>query len=105
MGNSGMESRKLNIIEYLTQLNDESLLLQIENLIQSDHDFWKDFSEDDKEKIRKGIQQHEEGDRIEFDKFIKNLKKIEGESLKIWGGYKNESLTAESKFSSLNRKS
>ncbi len=73
-GSSGMEARKLNIIEYLAKLQDEAILIQIENLIAPQTDFWEDLSDDEKDLIKKGMQQHDNGKRIPFDEFVEKLR-------------------------------
>ena len=73
-GSSGMEARKLNIIEYLAKLQNEAILIQIENLIAPQTDFWEDLSDDEKTLIKKGMEQHDEGKRISFDDFVKKLR-------------------------------
>jgi predicted NAD/FAD-binding protein len=67
---SALEKRKLNIIEYLAELNDEGLLLQIENLLQPKVDFWDALSEKDKAVIRQGEKDLNEGKRIAFSDFL-----------------------------------
>ena len=73
--NSGMEARKLSIVEHLADLQDESILLQIENLIKPNVDFWDELSEQEKELIKKGIQDHEEGKRISYEKLMSKWRK------------------------------
>ena len=67
---SALEKRKLSIIEYLAELNDESLLLQIENLLKPKVDFWDVLSEKDKAIIRRGENDLNEGKRIAFADFL-----------------------------------
>jgi hypothetical protein len=73
--NPRIEARKLNIIEYLAELNDESVLQQIENLLKPKVDFWDELSEDEKAIIKKGIKDLDNGDRIEFNQFIARYRK------------------------------
>ncbi len=65
-----LETRKLSIIEYLAELDDESILLQIENLIKPKVDFWDELSEKDKATIRKGEADLNAGKRIAFADFL-----------------------------------
>ncbi len=68
--NLNLEARKLSIIEYLAELQDEGVLQQIENLLKPKFDFWEELSEEQKNIIKKGAQDLEEGKRIEFNQFI-----------------------------------
>lgn len=65
-----LETRKLSIIEYLAELDDESILLQIENLIKPKVDFWDELSEKDKETVRQGEADLNAGKRIAFADFL-----------------------------------
>jgi hypothetical protein len=67
---SALERRKLSIIEYLAELNDESLLLQIENLLKPKVDFWDELTEKDKAIILQGERDLNEGRRIAFADFL-----------------------------------
>jgi len=65
-----LEARKLHIIEYLAEVEDESVLLQIENLLQPKVDFWDELSEAEKASIQKGVEQLDAGQRISYDAFM-----------------------------------
>ena len=73
--NSTLESRKLNILEHLAELNDESIIQQIENLLVPSQDFWDELSEKEKELIHKGIKDLDNGDRVDFQKFLSEFRK------------------------------
>lgn len=72
---SDIEARKLSILEHLADLNDESIIQQIENLLKPKVDFWDELSEQDKANIKKGIQELDNGQRINFKQFIAKYKK------------------------------
>ncbi len=72
---SNLEARKLTIIEYLAELQDEGIIQQIENLLKPRHDFWDDLTEAEKTSISKGIENLDEGKRIEFSDFIAKYNK------------------------------
>ena len=72
---TNLESRKLSIIEHLAELQDESILQQIENLLKPNHDFWGELSDAEKSSIAKGIENLEEGNRVAFSDFIAKYKK------------------------------
>ena len=65
-----IETRKLSIIEYLAELDDVSILLQIENLLKPKVDFWDELSERDKSLIRQGEKDLNVGKRIAFSDFL-----------------------------------
>ena len=64
-----LEERKLNILEYLSELEDETIILQIENLLKPKVDFWEELSDWKKNNIKKGIHDFEKGKRIAYDDF------------------------------------
>ncbi len=70
-----LETRKFSIIEQLVGIQDETIILQIENLVQ-DHptDWWDDLTEEQQVSIRKGVQQLDEGKSIEYQEFISKFK-------------------------------
>ena len=70
-----LEQRKLVIMDYLSTLEDEPILHQIENLLISNVDFWNELNEVEKAKIERGLQQVENNQTIDFEHFINNLVK------------------------------
>ncbi len=66
-----LEARKLSIIEYLAELDNESVIHQIENLLKPSVDFWDTLRQGEKESIQRGISQLNEGKRISYDKYLK----------------------------------
>ena len=69
-----LEARKLAIMEQLAENNDEAVILQIENLLKPKVDFWDELSDQDKTTIKKGIQELDEGQRIDFKQFMDRYK-------------------------------
>ncbi len=67
---STIETRKLSIIEYLAELDDVSILLQIENLLKPKVDFWDELSDKDKALIRQGEAELDAGKRVAFTDFL-----------------------------------
>ncbi len=65
-----IETRKLSIIEYLAELDDVSILLQIENLLKPKVDFWDELSDNDKALIRQGEADLNAGKRVAFADFL-----------------------------------
>ncbi len=65
-----IETRKLSIIEYLAELDDVSILLQIENLLKPKVDFWDELSDNDKALIRQGEAELNARKRVAFVDFL-----------------------------------
>lgn len=72
--NATLESRKLSIIEYLAEIDDESLIQQIEALLKPSVDFWDDLTEQQKQSIHRGMGQLDKGQRVDYQTFIANFK-------------------------------
>lgn len=72
---TNIEARKLSIIEYLADLQDEGIIQQIENLIKPKTDFWEELSPQQQQLIKKGIEDLDNNRRIEFQQFIQQFKK------------------------------
>ena len=70
-----LEQRKLVIMDYLSTLEDEPILHQIENLLVPNVDFWNELNDVEKAKIERGLQQTQNNQAIEFEDFINNLVK------------------------------
>ena len=67
---SNLEARKLSVIDYLADLNDEALLSQIENLIKPQADFWDEMTENQRASVLRGLNQVENGEHIAFQDFM-----------------------------------
>lgn len=67
---SNLEARKLSVIDYLADLNDEALLSQIENLIKPPSDFWDEMTENQRASVLRGLNQVENGEHIAFQDFM-----------------------------------
>ncbi len=71
-----LEARKLSIIEYLTELDNESIIQQIENLLKPSVDFWDVLKQGEKESIQRGISQLNEGERVSYEKYLSTGQKL-----------------------------
>ncbi len=69
--NVSIESRKLSIIEHLAEVEDEAVIRQIENLLKPRTDFWDELSDREKAIIKQGLNDLEQGKRIDFQAFKK----------------------------------
>ena len=59
-----LTTKKLELIEWLIKLKDQSLLdylSTIKNSVKNESDWWEELSEDQKKSIQKGIKDIEEG--------------------------------------------
>jgi hypothetical protein len=56
-----IQTKKLNLIQWLIQLNDERLLKKIEALQAEDTDFWNELNEDQRQEVKKGITELDAG--------------------------------------------
>ena len=59
-------AKKLNIIHWLINLKDERLLKKIEALQAEDLDFWNELSEQERQEIKKGIAELDEGHKHDY---------------------------------------
>jgi hypothetical protein len=57
-----LETRKLNIISWVSRLEDESIIERIEKLQSYGGDWWKMIDENEKADIKKGILQADNGE-------------------------------------------
>ncbi|MEO6759642.1 MAG: hypothetical protein ABIO24_09330 [Saprospiraceae bacterium] len=69
-----IEARKLHILEYLAEVQDEAVIHQIENLLFPKRDWWLDLSEREQHTILNGAKQAKEGKKVEFKALLQRLK-------------------------------
>jgi hypothetical protein len=72
---SVVEQRKLVVMDHLSELEDEHILQQIENLLLPSSDFWDELNAYEKGKIERGLSQANTGELIDFEDFINDLVK------------------------------
>ncbi len=65
-----IQAKKLNLIQWLIQLKDESLLKKIEALQAEDTDFCSALNEDQKEEIKKGLAEINTGQKHNYEQVI-----------------------------------
>ena len=75
--NLSIEERKLLIVERLAVMVDEGIILQIENLLQPRVDIWDELNDAEKEVIRKGAKDLDEGRRIPFQALLDQYRKAQ----------------------------
>ena len=69
-----IEDKKLEIIEWLTQVQDESLLNQIDFLRKTDPLNLASLTEKEQQAIKQGLQELDEGKGIPHEKVMEDLR-------------------------------
>lgn len=69
-----IETRKINLIHWITRLTDEGVLEQIESLKNKDSDWWDELPESVKNSVEKGIEQADNGETVPHENVIKEVK-------------------------------
>jgi len=72
--NATLEARKLSIVEYLAEVNDESIIQQIEALLKPTVDFWDELTVTQKTSILLGIEQLNKGKKVAYKTAISRFK-------------------------------
>lgn len=65
-----MDQRKLHLIEEITTLENEALILQLETLLFSENDWWLDLSERDKQSLQRGMADAQNGRVFPFEEVM-----------------------------------
>jgi predicted transcriptional regulator len=52
-----IETRKLKVIHWLSELKDETILAKIEQLKPSKKDWWEEITDQEKDEIQEGLSQ------------------------------------------------
>lgn len=69
-----LESRKLRIVDYLADLDDEALVFQIENLLFPINNWWEIIGDEERSSILQGIDDADQGRKVAFSGFIAQLR-------------------------------
>jgi len=70
----GYEALKLELIEWLTKLEDSETIEYLKNvkdLKSSDHDWWEDLTQEQKKGIEKGLQDIDQGRTVPHEEVKK----------------------------------
>ena len=70
-----IETRKLNIINWVSHLQDETVLSRIEQLQSQKQDWWDSISEEEKAEIKEGISQADNGETKTTEEVLSKYKK------------------------------
>lgn len=57
-----LESRKINLINWISSIQEENILTQMEDIQKKNNDWWDIISEEDKEAINDGLNQLDRGE-------------------------------------------
>ena len=71
----GLAAKKLDIIGWITNLNDEDILDKIESLRKQEDDWWDAIGEDEKTEILAGLSQLDRGDSDAHEQVMAKYKK------------------------------
>lgn len=70
-----IETKKLALIQWLTSLNDVSMIDKIMELKEEKKDWWNEISDEEKESIEKGLSDAESGKLTPHSEIIKKYEK------------------------------
>jgi predicted transcriptional regulator len=70
-----LETRKINIISWVSHLQDESILSRIEEIQSQKEDWWDLISNEEKAEIEEGMQQADRGELKSTDEVLSKYKK------------------------------
>ncbi len=59
-----LEARKINLINWLSSVQEEDVLAQVEKIQKEKSDWWNGVSENDKKAINKGLEQLDRGESL-----------------------------------------
>ena len=69
-----IERKKLNLMQWLAQLNNEQLLKKVEAVQAEDIDFWDELSEPQKEEIKKGLGELDSNLKHDYNQVVAPFK-------------------------------
>lgn len=69
-----LQSRKQKLIEWILQVQDASILKQLESISEGDRDWWDDLSEPEKDSIQRGLDQADKGQLKSHEEVMKRYK-------------------------------
>ncbi|TVR42215.1 MAG: hypothetical protein EA392_00540 [Cryomorphaceae bacterium] len=69
-----IHAEKLALIQWLTQLTDERIIVRIKQLRLQEADWWDELSPEEKADMNEGIAQSERGETTPHDKVMERFK-------------------------------
>lgn len=70
-----LETRKIGLINWLSQLQDEETINKLESLRDEKQDWWNTISDEERAQIEEGLSQANKGEVIPHDKVMEKYKK------------------------------
>jgi ATP-dependent protease ClpP protease subunit len=69
-----LESRKINLINWISTIQEEDILAEMERIQKERTDWWDTISNEDKQAINEGLKQLDEGQYISRSEARKRIK-------------------------------
>lgn len=69
-----IETRKINLINWISTIQEESVLNEVEKIQKSSIDWWDNIKAEDQRAIDEGLSQLDSGDFISRDEFRNKVK-------------------------------
>jgi len=69
-----LESRKINLINWISTLQEENILHEVEEIQVKSSDWWDNISNQDKKAIEDGLNQLDNGNYLERSQVRRNIK-------------------------------
>lgn len=70
-----LETRKIGLINWLSQLQDEKTINKLESLRDEKQDWWDTISDEERAQTEEGLSQANKGEGIPHDKVMEKYKK------------------------------
>lgn len=69
-----LENRKINLINWLSTIQEEDILNQVEKIQKERSDWWDTISNEDKKAINEGLEQLEKGEYLTHSQVRSKIK-------------------------------
>ena len=70
-----IEKRKIGLINWLSQLQDEGMIMRLESLRNEKQDWWHTISDEERAEIEEGLSQADNGEVIPHEEVMEKYKK------------------------------
>ena len=70
-----LEARKINIINWISSIQEESILAEMERIQRESADWWDTISDEEKREINEGLEQLDNGEFITHSQVREKIKK------------------------------
>ncbi len=69
-----LQAEKLRLVQAVLNIDDISLIVEVENLLKSrNYDWFDDLSEDQQQSVMRGLEQADKGETITHEQAVKRL--------------------------------